>query len=182
MLIPVGAVVPYAGPLSEAARGELARLGWLPCEGQLVSVAEYPRLFAAIGFTYGKQDEGHFFLPDYRAYFLRGVNGDARMDPSDPASPPRDPDVDRRRPSRVGGSSGNQVGTVQEDTFQDHEHHYKPSTGTVTAQPGPGTAALPPTVELPTSSIVAGKGGQAPRHGQETRPQNISVHFLLRAR
>jgi hypothetical protein len=57
--IPVQEVLTF-GPFNASPPG-----GWLICDGSILSVSEFPDLFAAIGKAYGG-DEGHFRLPDWR--------------------------------------------------------------------------------------------------------------------
>lgn len=77
-LLPVGTIVPYAG--------RTAPTGWLLCNGQAVSKADYAALFAVIGYTYsstGYQKEAsssypnpnttHFQVPDLRESVLVGI-------------------------------------------------------------------------------------------------------------
>ena len=61
--IPVGAVMHYAAAITP--------IGWLKCNGALVSKLAYPQLFAKIGYTYGGAGND-FRLPDLRGEFLRG--------------------------------------------------------------------------------------------------------------
>lgn len=49
-----------------------APAGWLLCQGQSLLRASYPRLFAAIGTTYGAADSTHFTLPDLRGRVVVG--------------------------------------------------------------------------------------------------------------
>lgn len=49
---------------------------WLLCNGQAVSRADYPELFAVIGVTFGSGDGTTTFnVPDYQGKFLRGLGG-----------------------------------------------------------------------------------------------------------
>ena len=70
--LPIGVIMPYAGSSSNIP------IGWLPCDGRVVSSETYPRLFAAIGTTWGKGTavEGstatYFKLPDLRDRALWG--------------------------------------------------------------------------------------------------------------
>lgn len=58
-LVPAGAMLPYAGLTAPS--------GWLFCDGSVVSNSDYPKLFSAIGYTYGKSlVAGQFKLPDLR--------------------------------------------------------------------------------------------------------------------
>ena len=66
-LVPAGAMMPYAG-LNPPD-------GWLLCDGSIVSNSDYPKLFAAIGYTYGKSlVSGQFKLPDLRGRMAIGFD------------------------------------------------------------------------------------------------------------
>lgn len=56
---------PYLGEIRLFA-GNFAPLGWMFCDGQLLSIAEYDTLFTLIGTTYGGDGESTFALPDLR--------------------------------------------------------------------------------------------------------------------
>lgn len=43
--------------------GNFAPQGWEPCEGQLVSIANYAALFSILGTSYGGDGEKTFALP-----------------------------------------------------------------------------------------------------------------------
>ncbi len=63
--VPVGAVLAYAGEISETVLSIETR-GWMVCDGRCLSISEYPELFAAINYNYG--GNGDFFLiPDLKA-------------------------------------------------------------------------------------------------------------------
>lgn len=51
-----------------------ARTGWMLCQGQSLLRSAYPRLFAAIGTTYGAADSTHFNLPNYKGRVLTGLD------------------------------------------------------------------------------------------------------------
>lgn len=53
-----GVVLPFAGINAPS--------GWLFCHGQSVLRTDYPKLFYALGTTYGASDADHFTLPDMR--------------------------------------------------------------------------------------------------------------------
>lgn len=194
--LPVGAIVPYAGPVnnpnnpdgaaypdykSQAYDLRLEQRGWLPCDGRAVAVARYPQLFRAIGFIYGRKDAGWFLLPDYRGRFLRGVNLDAQG----PDSLPRDPQASAREPGAGGGWGHNQVGSVQDDAFQAHEHLYEKAIKSGTGGPGSPVFGLYMTPEAQTDGAVM-PAGYTPaitiRQAPETRVKNIYVNFLIRCR
>jgi len=56
---------PYVGEIRIFA-GKFAPAGWMLCEGQLLSIAEYETLFMLIGTTYGGDGQETFALPDLR--------------------------------------------------------------------------------------------------------------------
>ena len=63
------------GDLKWSARTDSDQDGWLLCDGRTLHKKDYPRLFAAIGNTYGGDDGGETFrLPDPRDRVL-GVSG-----------------------------------------------------------------------------------------------------------
>lgn len=94
---PVGSVAAFAGawpppvPPKEGGQPRIREeaelfLGWLACDGRTLDRAKYPELFAAIGTTYNPRPPepqvkpGEFKLPDYRGYFLRGLDSGAGRD------------------------------------------------------------------------------------------------------
>lgn len=180
---PVGAVLPYAGPLDDLTRTRLAVRGWLFCDGSLLTIAEYPELFAAVGRLYGypagEEGEGTFHLPDYRGAFLRGVNDGAHFS----GGGLRDPDAADRTAAGPdqNGNQGDAVGSVQRDAFQGHEHSYQAAQSTAgTIQQGDKGGALAELTEDSTG-IVEQDGAGAPRTSSETRPYNIYVNFIIKA-
>jgi microcystin-dependent protein len=56
---------PYVGEIRMFG-GNFAPAGWMFCEGQLLSIAEYEVLFNVIGISYGGDGESTFGLPDLR--------------------------------------------------------------------------------------------------------------------
>ena len=86
--------------------------GWLRADGSAVPRATYAALFGAIATMYGAGDGSSTFnVPDYRGYFLRGVNSGSGND-ADAAS----------RANRGDGTAGDNVGTVQADQIVSHGH------------------------------------------------------------
>jgi rhizosphere induced protein len=178
--VPVGAVIPYAGPIDEDQAPDLRQIlaaqGWLVCDGSLVPISQFPALAALLGNAYGNQENGQFRLPDYRGVFLRGVNGNRE--------PPRDPDVSSRTGSGPNqtGNSGKNVGSLQMSQFQEHEHNYTAGTDRSGFQPG-DTLGVITTKPSTTTSVVCetGQAGSTTCFGAETRPLNIYVYFLIKA-
>jgi len=56
---------PYIGEIRMFA-GSFAPAGWAKCDGQLLSIAQYPALFSVLGTQYGGDAETTFALPDLR--------------------------------------------------------------------------------------------------------------------
>ena len=73
-VIPSGTITAFGGTNIPA--------GWLLCDGRLVTSAQYPRLYGAIGKSWGGVPDGpivNFNLPDLRGQFLRGVDSMADL-------------------------------------------------------------------------------------------------------
>jgi microcystin-dependent protein len=56
---------PYIGEISWLA-GNFAPHGWALCDGQILSINEYPALFSILGTIYGGDGRTTFALPDMR--------------------------------------------------------------------------------------------------------------------
>ena len=70
-LIPPGTILPFAGPFLPASMIDK----WLFCDGAVVDRFQYPSLFAAIGYTYGRTLlSSQFFLPDLRGRMIIGYD------------------------------------------------------------------------------------------------------------
>jgi len=54
---------PFVGETRTFAFG-FAPVGWMPCEGQLLSIDDNPQLFQLTGTTYGGDGEATFALPN----------------------------------------------------------------------------------------------------------------------
>ncbi|MBV8046455.1 MAG: tail fiber protein [Paludibacterium sp.] len=194
-MLPVGAILPYAAPVnatdgspqqgypdaaSRAYDLHLSRQGWLVCDGRALAVARYPELFRVIGHIYGQAGAGFFLLPDYRGRGLRGVNYGAEG----PDQRLRDPDATQRLPSGDGGWQGNQVGTVQDDALQAHEHLYKMAIPGGLAAEGSPVFGRYQTPDPQTNGLEAPTSGFTPpisaRQAAETRVKNVYVNFIIK--
>jgi subtilisin family serine protease len=177
--LPAGTVVAFAG------KADAIPNGWLLCDGQEVSRSEYRALFYAIRTAHGVGDGSTTFnLPDYRGYFLRGVDHGTGRD-RDSAS----------RTSR-GQLSPNQVGSVQNDATRipanlqvqqggAHSHqyiytknHYHTGRRVDQFEDG-GDGLYEQTVTGETSGVVVHThkliGGD-----KETRPKNSYVNWIIK--
>lgn len=90
--------------------------GYLVCDGSAVSRTNYADLFAVLGTTYGAGNGSTTFnLPDYRGQFLRGLDSGAGNDPDAVT-----------RTDRGDGTTGDAVGTTQDDEMSSHLHENVP--------------------------------------------------------
>ena len=56
---------PYLGEIRVFAFG-WAPTGWLPCNGELLPIADFTALFSLLGTVYGGDGHSTFALPDFR--------------------------------------------------------------------------------------------------------------------
>jgi len=71
-LIPIGGIIPFAGPIS--AFSDIPS-GYLLCDGSEIAQGIYPELFTRIGYTYGTGvNPSTFKLPDLRGRFPLGLD------------------------------------------------------------------------------------------------------------
>lgn len=148
--------------------------GMLLADGQSLSPDVYPELFAVIGYTQGRVDD-LFKLPDMRGRFLRGVDHGAGIDP-DSAS---------RHANYAGANSGGLVGSNQYDALQDHTHELTIGRD-FGDEPGSDIGVPTDTAITVVEDDVSGlsgpvENGQSVRVARETRPVNVSVHYLIYA-
>lgn len=169
---PVGTVIAFAGRLGAEATQPIEAWGWMPCDGRTLSSQLYPELFVALGYVYGGSGN-QFKLPDYRGYFLRGVDGSAG----------NDPDQAMRSAPPGGQGPANGVGSIQPCALQTHEHTYSSAPAPSALSPS-GTAAGAPSI---TSTLTTGGPVSAPGQSppvrvspNETRPLNAYVHYLIK--
>ncbi|HAC64989.1 MAG TPA: hypothetical protein DCF68_16020 [Cyanothece sp. UBA12306] len=163
MTVPIGTILPYGGLVTGKAQGQLEQQGYLICNGQAVSRTTYSELFTIIGGAYGDGDNINTFnLPDLRGRFVRGVDHGTG----------RDPDANSRTASGKGGNTGDEVGSLQEDEFKSHTHiYFSPS---FEKPPGQGSAGS--TWQFSITSPTEATGGA------ETRPKNIYVNWIIKAK
>jgi microcystin-dependent protein len=103
--IPSGTILPFAGDISNIPNG------FLLCDGSELDTNTYHELFQAVGYAWGGSNSA-FFLPDLRGQFLRGAD----------LGSGNDPDAASRNAAQLGGNTGVNVGSIQADQFQEHNH------------------------------------------------------------
>lgn len=174
--VPAGTIVPFAGPKSNIPTG------WLYCDGtSYASTGMYGKLYTAIGFSWGN-DGGKFRVPDLRGYFLRGWDDGAGIDP-DKAS---------RVAKYTGGNTGDAIGTYQTDIYGSHNHSGTTSTDGNHRHPigvrgydTNGTDGADGSGDDPNIyTKYAGDHNHTlninASGGNETRPENASVIFIIK--
>lgn len=155
ILIPVGTMMAYGGDTrNNTVVATLNSQGWLPCDGRPYSAQEYPELAKVIGSSFG-----NLRVPDLRGRFLRGTDQGTK----------RDPDSASRQPEN-GGNAADNVGSVQDDEFKRHTHEYTKFPH----HEGPNWAS--------GSYWVPGQDQTGPAGGNETRPKNVYVNWIIRAK
>ncbi|WP_127522327.1 phage tail protein [Mesorhizobium sp. Z1-4] len=166
---PYGLVLPYAGRIRSEDTSELKKHGWYLCDGSEVS-RELPG-FEVIGTIYGVGDQTNTFnVPDYRGRFLRGVDN-----PTGSNSAGRDPDSDGRYGTN-GGAKGTEVGSVQEDAYQEHQHALA-SVKSAGHQPAVGHPHGYKEGEYGFS--ISATEGSTGRITNETRPKNSYINYIV---
>ena len=201
---PIGSIIAYAGEVTHAWEDQN---GWLRCDGRLLdnTQADNAALFKAIGFAWGGDNDTKFNVPDLQGLFLRGVDP-VRPPPQDRPGDthvpfPADPDRDQRFPIRLGGNSGNKVGSAQlygtalptdynkpfiTETGGGHNHRMNfeiYASRDVDSQYN--TVAYPSRTQDFTQwphTELSGEHYHHIRHGgdSETRPLNAYVHWIIR--
>ena len=155
-----GVVVAFAGKTAPA--------GWLACDGRSLNSTDrqYARLYAAIGTIHGGDANPNFQLPDYRGYFLRGVDAGAGRDPDAPG---------RKPPGKNNtGTPGDAVGSIQDDGVGPHSHTVDGAW--LQASGGMGFQGF----GFESNSGGQGKGfGTHNNPGSETRPKNANVMYII---
>ncbi len=102
--------------------GNFAPRGWLFCQGQLLSIAQWTAVFALVGTTYGGNGQTTFGIPDFRGRLALGTG-----------SGPGQPTID------LGEMSGTPTTTLILTNLPLHNHTI---TGTVNVQVNNDTAGL----------------------------------------
>ncbi len=193
---PLGTVLPYMGGDTADDLLDLEQSGWLLCDGRLIDDLSNEVLnssekdeFKAMLTRAGNPDATH--IPDLRGYFMRGADRGTG----------RDPDV----ASRAGSSS--KIGSTQDEQFKSHTHDGSTSSASSNTGSASGFVSLSPTyTQLNDStagnngpnvltgvsvasdshshslSSTSGSASSTSTGGNETRPKNVYVNYIIKAR
>ena len=187
LAVPAGTVLAFAGSV------EKIPVGWLLCDGALVSRTEYKILFDVIGITHGGGDGVLTFnVPDYRGRFLRGVDHGTGRDPNAGSRTPPQPD----NLNSGLGNTGDAVGSIQEAAtampnnnfsispagvhshgIQTRQDDYNFTNGYIGPSYGydNGTFSVTNNTDSAGSHTHSLLGGDA-----ETRPKNAYVNWIIK--
>nr|WP_294943290.1 phage tail protein [uncultured Mucilaginibacter sp.] len=164
--LPIGIIMPFGG--SGAKVSELKDQGWLLCDGRKESISDYKKLHDVIGNACG--DGGtHFFLPDLRSVFLRGVDGVGSKD--------SDPDSAHRTAQQAGGNTGNNVLTRQAHELYKHTHSVPAGPVYVRVERAKGDDEV--WFERFEKPAQGARTETSDIGGRETRPVNVSVNYII---
>lgn len=154
---------------------ETPPIGWLEMNGASISRTTYSDLFAVIGTRYGTVDASHFNLPDMRGYFPRGWDHGRGVDP-DKAT----------RTNRGDGTIGDAIGTKQAEDFKAHTHYLAKNATSSTSSLSSTNYTTKigdigwKTYTLCSTSSEADVGLTSSTGGNETRPLNINIMFIIK--
>jgi hypothetical protein len=162
ILVPTGTILLYPA--------DSIPTGLLETDGSSLLRTDYVNLFATIGTTYGNVDGDHFNLPDTRGLFVRSWDNGAGIDP-DAAT----------RTDRGDGTTGDNVGTKQQDAFQGHTFLVDTYQAALPGSNsfGYGSAVNLLQVNLGNNIISDGVNG-TPRITSETRANNINLVYCIK--
>lgn len=141
---PVGSVIAYAT--------NVPPIGWLICNGAVISRTTYANLFAVIGTTFGSGDGSNTFnLPDLRGEFIRGWDNGRGID------------------------SARTFASSQNDSLKSHNHTYYIPTDT-------GSLPNSNYFDIFLGSPTGGNYSNTTQNtgGTETRPRNIALLYCIK--
>ena len=166
--VPVGSIMPFAGAVTSGDALLEPVPGWIVCNGAtLTTNAKFDNLKTVLGTAWGTN-----LVPDLRGVFLRGINNgrtDAYADPDNRA-----------------------VGSFQDDEFKEHNHpiidpgHTHPyldyirKEGKGDDDPSGNISSNNHEYNNRTTSSVTTGITIVNRGGDETRPVNAAVNFIIK--
>ena len=182
--VPPGTIIPYAGkvkntdwqPTDQDQYGIIPELwGWTLCDGRFLDPSEYPSLFQVLGYLYGSQQNNStilFGLPDYRGYFLRGVDLPGSIDK----------DVNTRvLPTNSDSSDAHGIASIQQSALQTHVHTDNEPNAPIEVNSGNQAAVASNKAgktEAPEQDPAASTNLIVSQY--ESRPINVAVYYLIK--
>lgn len=180
--VPVGAILPWAGPASTVPTG------WFLCNGQTVSRTTYAALFNIVGVSWGQGNGTNTFnVPDLRGQFLRGADLGSNNDPNA---------AQRTVQTLNVGLNSKDAGSKQGDAFQGHGHvlssasssydvqngiRIRNSSGPMTTKYGLSAASgVNDNLIAKVLGPISDGANGTPKISSETRPKNVNVNYIIK--
>jgi microcystin-dependent protein len=148
------------------------------CDNSTLAIASFAKLNENLGGAWGVSG-GSMNIPDLRGKFPRGVDGGAA----------NDPDAAGRTANATGGNTGDAVGSVQSHSNAAHTHFSVANQAQINnttvntsfaiadnGLQGGGNYAY----NLGSGTTVANASPTNSSGGNETRPKNANVYFVIR--
>jgi microcystin-dependent protein len=168
---------PYLGEIRMFA-GPYAPVGWLFCNGLLLSISQYEALYALLGTTYGGDGRTNFALPDLRSRLPVGCTN---------STPPGMGNI-----YPLGATGGSEAVTLTQATMPAHTHAFnatnaaattvvpspqvtfaKTSAGTSYAIQNPGATL---TLVNLSSTAISNMGSSA---AHENRMPALAINYII---
>ncbi|GGX36119.1 phage tail protein [Undibacterium squillarum] len=159
---------PYVGEITLFAFNRVPQ-GWLPCNGQLLPIAQYTALYSLLATTYGGDGKTTFALPDLRGRVTVGM-GSAQVSPS----------------YTMGLAAGEESVTLTTSTIPAHTHPVEMVNGAPTSNNPLGKMLC----QSKTNIYAPGTSGIQPLHsgsmsiagasqGHENRQPSTALQFCI---
>ena len=149
--LPPGAIIPFGGTSTPD--------GWLYCDGTSYATADYPDLFAEIGYTWGGAG-ANFNVPDFRDRYLQGVSADEALGDTFGAT---DHEINfehtHDNDTLEADSGGAHTHTVSGTTSSDGAHDHTGTTGLPSTTVNAQTPVAPVTVASDTHTHAISSDG-----------------------
>ncbi len=152
---PIGTVQAYMG--AGAYLTYLERQGWYLCDGRAIATLDSlttSEKSALVSLLASGGSPNPNILPDMRGYFLRGADNGTGNDPDNASR----------------GGSGAKLGSTQTNSVQSHTH-------SIAADAAAGAGTSVATSAGNTTTVTSNANG-----GNETRPKNIYVNWIIKAK
>lgn len=149
---------PFVGEI-KAVAFNWAPMGWLPCNGQILSITQYQALFALIGNFYGGDGRTNFALPNLQGRVAAGLATNQSTCP---------PGVTFNRYSTIAGAGGAESGTSNSGSATLAAANLPGHTHPATFTPTGGGSAAQVNVTSTTGTLPSPVGNmlaQAPASG-----------------
>lgn len=184
--VPIGTVFAWAG-----TGGATLPVGFILCDGAAYLKTAFPALFSVIqqghgngtltntGASSGISSANGFNAPDHRGRFLRGADN---MSGPSGARSLDDVTTNPRFAANAGGTATG-VGSKEADQFQGHWHNMYAVIELCGSDHGAVSAINPPTIDASYQGrdITTDPSFGTPLFGNETRPVNLAVVFIIKA-